>query len=169
VQRPARFATIFAACFLTGIGILLTPPVQAVDARVSRALVKVSHTLIGVCGGTASVEGAVLRDPASGFAVEMKDGCNALNVTILLWSAVIAFSAPWRLKAVGLVAGGLILQILNIVRFISLFYLGQYSRTWFDFAHNYLWESLLVLDTMVLFWLWGNRVSRSESAPDVAP
>ena len=168
LNRPARFAVVFAGCFLAGIGILLTPPVQAVDARVSRALVTVSHRLIGVCRGKSRVEGAVLRDPASGFAVEMKDGCNAVNVTILLWSAVLAFPAPSRLKVLGILAGSLILQVLNIVRFISLFYLGQYSATWFDFAHGYVWESLLVLDTLVLFWLWVNRVSRSVGAPNVA-
>jgi len=168
MNRPARFAAVFAGCFLAAIGILLTPSVQAVDARVSRALVLTSSRLIGACGGSATVEGAVLRDPASGFAVEMKDGCNAVNVIILLCSAVIAFPASWRQKAWGVLAGSLILQILNIVRFVSLFYLGQYSRTWFDFAHSYLWESLLVLDTVALFWFWVRRVSHPLSAPNVA-
>lgn len=35
---------------------------------------------------------------------------------------------------------------------------------WFDFAHAYLWESLLVLDTMVVFWLWVNRVAQYRAA-----
>jgi exosortase H (IPTLxxWG-CTERM-specific) len=165
-MRTARFAVIFAGCLLCGIGVLLTPPVQAVDRQFSRVLVKVSHGLIGICGGKARVEGAVLRDPASGFAVEMRDGCNAVNVTIMLWSAVLAFPAPWRLKVLGLLAGSLLIQALNIVRFISLFYIGQYSMTWFDFAHGYLWESLLVLDTMVVFCLWANRASRYGAVPN---
>ena len=94
----------------------------------------------------------------------MRDGCNAINVTILLWSAILAFPAPWKMKALGLAAGSAIVQALNIVRFITLFYLGQYSATWFEFAHAYLWESLLVLDTMVVFWLWVNRVGRLGAA-----
>jgi exosortase H (IPTLxxWG-CTERM-specific) len=166
-MRPARFGLIFGLTFLAGIGLLLTPPVQAVDTKFSRALVKVSHGLIGVCGGKATRTGAILRAP-SGFGVEMRDGCNAVNVTLLLWSAVLAFPAPWKLKALGLAAGSLIIQAVNIVRFISLFYLGQYSMTWFDFAHGYLWETLLILDTLVVFWLWVNRVSRYASAPNAA-
>lgn len=162
-KRPARFALIFGGCFLLGVGILLTPSVHAVDVQFSGALVKISHGIITLCGGTAEVQKAVLRAPASGFAVEMRDGCNAVNVMILLWSAVLAFPAAWRLKALGLVAGSLIIQALNLVRFISLFYLGQYSMSWFELAHGYLWESLLILDTMVIFWLWVNRVSRSEA------
>jgi exosortase H (IPTLxxWG-CTERM-specific) len=164
--RPLRFVLVFACCFLLSFGLLLTPPAQYLDGRFSRALVRVSHGLITLCSGKARVEGPVLRDPASGFAVEMKDGCNAVNVTILLWSALLAFPARWKSKLWGALAGSLIIQALNLVRFISLFYIGQYSMTWFDFAHGYLWESLLVLDTMVVFWLWVDRVSRSGAVAD---
>jgi len=158
--QPGRFAAIFAACFLFAVGVLLTPPAQKLDVQFSHGLVKIASGLIHLCGGKSLVQGAVLRDPAGGFAVEMRDGCNAVNVTILLWSAVLAFPAPRRQKALGLLAGSLIIQVLNIGRFISLFYIGQYSMTWFDFAHGYLWETLLVLDTMVIFWMWVNRVFR---------
>ena len=127
------------------------------DVEFSRVLVKIAHGVVLVCGGHATRDAAILRAPG-GFGVEMRDGCNAVNVTILLWSAVLAFPAPWKMKALGVIAGSVIVQVLNIVRFISLFYLGQYSMTWFDFAHAYLWESLLVLDTMVVFWVWVKRV-----------
>lgn len=160
ITRPARFAVIFAACFLAGIGLVMLPPVQRIDGSFSRFLVRISHGLIGICGGAAAMDGTILRAP-SGFAIEMKDGCNGVNVTILLWSAVLAFPASWRMRALGLAAGSLAIQLLNVVRFISLFYIGQYSTSWFEFAHGYLWETLLMLDTMVVFWLWVGRVSRA--------
>src|SRR6516165_3270361 len=75
-NRAMRFALVFGACFLFGICFLLTPPMQ-------------------IFGGHALVQGAILRAP-SGFAVEMRDGCNAINVTLLLWSAVLAFPASWK-------------------------------------------------------------------------
>jgi exosortase H (IPTLxxWG-CTERM-specific) len=146
--------------------VLLTPPIQRVDVRFSAGLVKISHGLISICGGHATRNAAILRSPG-GFAVEMRDGCNAINVTILLWSAVLAFPAPWKMKAWGLMVGSIVIQVLNIGRFISLFYLGQYSMPWFDFAHAYLWESLLVLDTLVVFWLWVNRIARLQAVSHV--
>ena len=154
--RPSRFLLVFAGYLLLAFGVLLTPQVQSLDFKFSRILVQLSNTLVVAFGGHATHDDAIMR-ASSGFAVEMRDGCNAVNVTILLWSAVLAFPASWKSKAVGLVAGTAIIQALNIVRFISLFYVGQYSMAWFDFAHVYLWESLLVLDTMVVFWLWVNR------------
>ena len=165
--RPLRFVLIFTVSLLIGFGVLLTPPVQKVDVQFSRALVKVSHGLILMCGGHATRDAAILRAPA-GFGVEMRDGCNAINVTILLWSAILAFPSSWRMKAAGLLAGSAIIQVINILRFITLFYLGQYSLPWFDFAHAYLWESLIMLDTMVVFWYWVNRVQRANSPSHAA-
>ena len=160
-----RFAIVFGVTFLLGFGVLTLPAVQAVDGRFSQALVTFSHALIRACGGKATAAGAILRAP-SGFGIEMRDGCNAINVTILLWAAVLAFPAKWKMKLAGLAAGSLVIQAVNVIRFITLFYIGQYSAMWFDFAHGYLWESLIVLDTMVIFWLWVSRVSRAGNAPN---
>src|SRR5581483_8397235 len=166
--RPTRFVILFAGCILAGFGLLFTPPVQSADAGFSQALVKISHALIVRCGGHALVEGPVLRAPTGSFGVEMKDGCNGANVTILLISAMLAFPASWKLRALGFRGGSLIIQSLNIVRFISLFYIGQYSLFWFDFAHGDFWESLLLLDTMVVFWVWANRVCRAGNAANAS-
>jgi exosortase H (IPTLxxWG-CTERM-specific) len=162
-NRPKRFAILFAICFLVGCAALPLPPVQLIDGKFSQSLVRISGALIGICGGKASVQGAILCSPG-GFAVEMKDGCNAVTVTILLWAAIVAFPATKKMKILGLIAGSLIIQVVNIIRFITLFYIGQYSATWFDFAHAYLWESLIVLDTLVVFGVWVKRASRVEGA-----
>jgi exosortase H (IPTLxxWG-CTERM-specific) len=164
--RPTRFVTVFAICFLLGFALLVTPPVHVLDAGFSSVLVRISHALIAWCGGHASIDGAVLRSSTGDFGVEMKDGCNGINVMILLWSAILAFPASWSMRGMGLLAGSLIIQALNMLRFVSLFYTGQYSMSWFDFAHGYLWESMLILDTLVVFWVWADRVSRSRARPN---
>jgi exosortase H (IPTLxxWG-CTERM-specific) len=160
--RPVRFSLIFFCCFVLGIAVLLIPPVQRVDQWFTQGLVALSHKIITVCGGHATRQGAILRSP-SGFAVEMRDGCNAVNVTILLCSAVLAFPAAWKMKVLGILGGAAIIQVVNLFRFITLFYLVQYSMPWFDFAHAYLWESLIVLDTTVVFWYWATHVLRSAT------
>jgi exosortase H (IPTLxxWG-CTERM-specific) len=165
-RKPWMFIMLFTLCCIAGFALLLSPMAGPAVLKFSRSLVGFSGLLIGFCGGHVRVEGAVLRDPFTGFAIEMRDGCNAANVTILLWSAMLAFPAAWRIKAVGLLAGSLAIHAVNIVRFISLFYLGLYSASLFEFAHAYLWECMLVLDTMVIFGLWVNRVSGSSAVPN---
>lgn len=158
--RPVKFALIFFSCFIFGSAVLRTVPVQRCDQWFTQGLVALSHKIITICGGHATRQGAILRSPG-GFAVEMLDGCNAVTVTILLCSAVFAFPAAWKMKALGILGGAAFIQVVNLFRFITLFYLGQYSIPWFEFAHAYLWESLIVLDTMVVFWYWAVYVLRS--------
>lgn len=161
--RATRFMATFAVSLLAAFGLLFTPLGQAIDTKFSGVLVGISHSLIVSCGGKALTEGAILRTQPGGFGIQMQDGCNGVNVTILLCSAILAFPSSWGKKLVGLIAGSVIIQGLNLVRFVSLFYLGQYSMAWFDFAHGYLWESLLILDTLVIFAVWASRISRSEA------
>jgi exosortase H (IPTLxxWG-CTERM-specific) len=144
----------------------MTPPVQRAVVFFSDSLVTVSGAIIHLCGGSAQVAGTVLRDPATGVGIEMKDGCNGLFVTLLLCSALAAFPASWTQRAKGLLIGIAAIQSLNLVRFISLYYLCLYNQAWFDFAHEYLWESLIMLDALAVFWLWVQLVFRSTALPD---
>ena len=43
------------------------------------------------------------------------------------------------------------MQALNIVRIISLFYLGQRNYNVFEWFHLYLWPVLIMLDVLVVF------------------
>ena len=164
--RPGRFLVLFAACVVVAFGILVAPFARPTVELFSHGLVEASALLISLAGGRASVEGTVLRSPITGFAVNMKDGCNGISVMILLWSAVLAFPASWTLKVKGLLIGSVAIQGLNFLRFISLFYLGQYNMLWFEFAHAYLWESLIMLDAMVVFWVWVTMVLRPLQRTD---
>jgi exosortase H (IPTLxxWG-CTERM-specific) len=54
----------------------------------------------------------------------------------------------------GMAAGLVAIQVLNVVRVISLFYLGQWSAAAFEWAHLYLWQALIMLDALVVWLLW---------------
>lgn len=166
--RPGRFFLVFLLCVFAGFGALLAPFARPLVAQFSTGLVRTSTALISAAGGKVSAQGTFMSAPSSGFTIQMKDGCNGAHVTILLWSAVLAFPASFLWKAKGLLIGTVAIQGLNFVRFISLFYLGQYNYAWFEFAHFYLWESLIMLDALVVFWLWAAMVFRSVSRQNEA-
>jgi exosortase H (IPTLxxWG-CTERM-specific) len=166
VARPGRFFALFAVFFLAGFALLMAPPVQPAVVSFSRALVAASGALIHLCRGHAQVAGTALLDPSTGAGIEMKDGCNGLYVTLLLCSALAAFPASWKQRAKGLAIGIGAIQSLNVVRFISLYYLCLYNQAWFDFAHEYLWESLIMLDALAVFWMWVQLVFRSTAVQD---
>jgi exosortase H (IPTLxxWG-CTERM-specific) len=163
-----RFLILFPVCLLAGFGLLEAPPVARGVASFTQSLVTVSGALIHFFGGRANVFGAILMSPTDGFGVKVENGCNAINVTILLWAAILTYPAPWLDRLKGLAVGSLALHAVNLLRIISLYYIGQYNRNWFDFAHYYLWESLIVLDTLVIFWFWATLVRRSMRRRDAA-
>lgn len=154
-SRPAvRFILLFALAAFVQFAILLAAPVRPFVDGFSGRLAAVSGSLIRTFGGTCLQQGAILSDPAKGFALEIRDGCNGVNVTILLWAAIVAYPARLKWKLIGLVGGLAAIQLLNLLRLISLFYLGQYDRPLFQFAHLYLWETLIIIDAVAVFGLW---------------
>jgi hypothetical protein len=40
------------------------------------------------------------------------------------------------------------------VRVISLFYLGQWNRDVFEWAHLYVWQALIMLDVLIVWLVW---------------
>jgi len=110
--------------------------------------------------------GNVIRDSASGFGVRIERGCNGLEAVIILFSAIFAFPAPLKNKLIGFVIGFFAIQSLNLVRIISLFYLGQWNYTAFEWFHLYLWQALIILDALVVWLIWLRTLPGSRKPPD---
>ena len=89
-------------------------------------------------------------------------GIGLLQATLVLLAAILAFPAPWRHKAIGLVIGVVAVQALNIIRVISLFYLGQWSMLAFEWAHLYLWQALIMLDVLIVWLIWIRKIVNIE-------
>jgi len=110
--------------------------------------------------------GNVIRDSASGFGVRIERGCNGLEAVIILFSAIFAFPAPLKNKLIGFAIGFFAIQLLNLVRIISLFYLGQWNYTAFEWFHLYLWQALIILDALVVWLIWLRTLPGSRKPPD---
>jgi len=160
-NRSRTFVAVFVAAALVQFALLLATPIRPLIEGFSAQLATASAHLIRLFGGACVQTAAVLSNPARGFALEVRDGCNGVNVVILLWSAILAYPSNWRWKLLGLGRGLTAIQALNLLRLISLFSLGQYSFRVFEFAHLYLWETLIILDAIVVFRFW-SRGSEQE-------
>lgn len=111
------------------------------------------------------VQGSEIRNGQAGFAVSIKSGCNGVEAALILAAAILAYPARWDRKLVGMVAGVAAIQMLNILRIISLFYLGEWSEQALTIAHLYVWPGLIILDALILFLLWMHWQGRARKAP----
>lgn len=156
------FAVILGALFVAE----LTRPVeQHVILPFTAAIAKVSVWLVGLFDANVIAYGNELHSTRNGFAISIERGCNGVEAVIILVSAMLAFPAPWKHRLAGIGIGFVAIQLLNLVRIISLFYLGQWNRIWFDWFHLYLWQALIVLDALVVFLIWLRYVPRERIEP----
>jgi exosortase H (IPTLxxWG-CTERM-specific) len=125
------------------------------------ALAAISAGLVRWFDPQVLAQGNVLQSAHNGFAVSIEAGCNGVEATIVLVAAILAFPAPWQRKLVGLAVGIVAVQALNIVRVISLFYLGQWNFDAFEFAHRYVWQALIMLDVLIVWLLWVRTLPRT--------
>lgn len=150
-----RFLILFlvAQAILFGLEIL-QPVQQAVILPWTSLLADISGWLMSFFDENVQTYGKVIRSQANNFAVSIEPGCNGVEAMIVLLAAILAFPAPWIYKLKGLFWGFIAIQGMNLLRIISLFYLGQWSTVLFDWAHLYIWQALIMLDALVVFLIW---------------
>lgn len=151
----ARFFLVFIAIVALLFTLELTPfGQQAFVLPFTAAVARVSVTLIHLFDDEVQSQGKVIWDQDSGFAVSIEAGCNGVEAGIVLIAAMIAFPATWSQKLAGIAVGLLTVQVLNLARIISLFYIGQWNETIFEWAHLYIWQALIMLDVLLVFLFW---------------
>jgi exosortase H (IPTLxxWG-CTERM-specific) len=169
-----RFLAIFIVCLLVLFTLDVLQPVNdLVIDPFNGVLAWISAHVIDLFGGDAISQGKALISPTTGMAVTIERVCNGIEAVIVLVSAMLAFPAPWKYKLLGVLAGTLAIQALNVVRIISLYYLHQWDRTAFDWFHEYIWQALIVLDALAAYLIWLRLLPRpvapATDAADAPP
>jgi len=135
----------------------------------TNTLAAVSARLVTFFDPNVIATGKVLQSTANGFAVSIESGCNGVEATIVLVAAILAFPAPWKHRLMGLVAGVVAVQGLNVIRVISLFYLGQWNLDVFEWAHLYVWQALIMLDVLIVWLVWVRTLPDARAKVAAAP
>jgi exosortase H (IPTLxxWG-CTERM-specific) len=105
----------------------------------------------------------VIRDKTTGFGVRIERGCNGVEALIILFAAIFAFPAPLKNKLIGFTIGFFAIQGLNLVRIVSLFYMGQWNQVAFEWFHLYLWQALIILDALVVWLIWLRTLPQAKA------
>ena len=167
-----RFAVTFAVVLGLAFYLYILGPVQThVILPFTSALAWICTSLIHFFDDNVIAAGKVISAPG-GWAVSIEAGCNGVEAVIILAAAILAFPAPWKHRIVGFVLGFFAIQGLNVVRIISLFYIGLWERNacipgevchtvWFEWFHLYLWQALIILDALVVWLIWLRYLPRT--------
>jgi exosortase H (IPTLxxWG-CTERM-specific) len=154
-----RSETRFLILFLSILGISFTvialkPVNDAFVVPYTTLIAKASGNVLQLFGEDITISGCLLRSPR--FAVTIYNGCNGLITSLIFVSGVLAFPARWSAKLIGVVGGLLAIQIINLVRIISLFYIGIFLPQFFNQSHIFIWQSLVILAGVTLWIVWAH-------------
>jgi len=93
-------------------------------------------------------------------SVEIIRECTGVYPTALYLAAVFAYRCSWRSKLLGIFGGIIAIQVLNLIRIVSLMLVLKWSPDSFEFMHLTVWQSLMVFLTALLWLLWSTELTR---------
>jgi len=153
--RGLIYIVAFALLTLGAMALLIVPSVDAGFTQpFTRSLVVVCAGVMNLFGAKVVASGVVLSFAYASGAVMVSSGCNGVEVCILFAAALAPFPAPITARVVGIVVGVVAIQLLNLVRIISLLFLARFAQNLFDFFHLFFWDAFIMLDAVVLFLAW---------------
>ena len=146
--RPARrFVIGFLATSAVLLSLYYFP--YSDDGPVKRAIAGYLHLY-------AVVSGAVLRlfergvtvsgtDIIGRYSLRLVRTCDAMDVNILLVSAVLAWPGRWRRRLLAAAIGLGCVLVVNVTRICSLYYVGVFHPSSFTFVHIELWPIAMLV------------------------
>lgn len=155
-RRSLAFLARFLGLLLLFYAIVAWRPIN--DRAIvpfTAAIARAGGRVLNRLGERVTVEGT--RIVSAGFSVNIENGCNGVETALLFAAAVLAFPAPWSWRAAGLAGGLAAIQLVNLVRVVSLFWIGAHRRELFTTSHTVLWQSAVVLFGVLLFLSWASR------------
>jgi exosortase H (IPTLxxWG-CTERM-specific) len=146
-------ARFFAALIVFYLVIASNPVNDHVIVPFTELIVHTTAFVLRGMHEPIEVVGTVIRTSPR-FALDVRNGCNAVEAMMLLAAAMIAFPATLRSRLTGLLVASAAIQIVNLVRISSLVWLGEHHREAFDIVHVAVWQTIVILFALTMFVFW---------------
>ena len=153
------YVLLMGAFFLL-LGLKPVQNVVDINGGYSNAIVYVTAQVLGLIGVTSTVQGSVIHLPSISLDVEF--GCNGLEAVMIYAVAVLTFPASWKNRLIGILAGFLVIQVLNLIRIVALAYAGVYHKDLFDLIHLYVAQGVMIAVALATFVLYLTYLSHGQ-------
>ncbi len=161
-----RFALIFLIVFLIlQFGYSASRGGIVEHLVIDIATVRPSVAVINLIAPQEQAQAAGHRIVAPQGGLNILNGCEGTESMFLLLAAMVAFSAPWKHKLKGFLAGLVLVYGLNQVRIIALYFVAHHDKHWFDLLHGYIAPTLIIVLTCVFFLWWAGNSAAVKVEP----
>lgn len=164
IQYLATFGIVALALF----SVLATPWAERLFVQpFTQGLVDVTAFLVRPFDSRVIADDDILRFNDGLGAVRVLAGCNAVEVCALLGAAILAFPARLKDCLIGAGLGIIALQAVNLLRIVTLLYLSRSSQEVFEFFHHYVWDAMIGLEGLLIFFFWARWQGRRKPVASI--
>ncbi|MBZ0168980.1 membrane protein [Candidatus Methylomirabilis lanthanidiphila] len=128
---------------------------ELIGQPLAMAFTVVSGLVLNLLSLKATASGTLLQ--VEGFAARIDDVCTGIFVVAIFVSAVMAYPSRMKEKLKGFLLGASVIFSLNLIRVVSLMYIGRYFPTFFETAHLLIWQSLVIFAALLAWLYWTER------------
>lgn len=162
-KPESRFLILFLLILGVSFTVVALRPVDSsVVTPYTACIARVSGFVLRLLGEDTAVKGCAVSSPR--FAVTIYNGCNGLVTSLIFIAGVLAFPARWSAKLIGVLGGLIAIQLINLVRIVSLFYIGVFLPQHFNDAHIFIWQSLVILFGVSLWIVWAHFFALAQES-----
>lgn len=158
-SRPQISVRRFVITYLIVMGlfylfIVFKPLTNRIDVNdiYTKNVVLVTAKILTAAGIPCAYKESIINVP--GISLDVKFGCNGLEAVMIYSVAVIAFPAPWKKKVIGILAGFLAIQAVNILRIAGLAYAGIHFKSLFNYIHIYVAQGIMIAVALAVFFIY---------------
>ncbi len=113
---------------------------------------RLSGMIANLLGSAVTVDGSTIT--SVDFAVEVRRGCDAIQPAAIFLSGVLSFPANMKARLIGALTGTIFIFCINIVRIVSLFYIGVHYPDLFELMHVEVWQVGFIFLALLLWIVW---------------
>ena len=122
---------------------------------IQRSLALVTSGFLNLFGQSTVVVDTTVQSEV--FGISVVTACTGLFTTGLFVIAVLAFPALWWRKLIGVGMGVFGIYAVNVIRLVTLYFIGVELPGFLDQAHQLVWQSLLIVIAVALWLYWAGR------------
>jgi len=152
-----RFCLIFFSCLAAFLLVYLKLRSSSLFLPVLAFNAAVTSPILNLLGASTTAHGAMVSSPDFSFKVIPE--CTSIVFSGIFACAVLAWPCQLRNKLIGIAFGAVTLFLLNLVRLITLFYIGTHFPRFLNAAHFFGWQALMVLLTLSLWLFWMEKLT----------
>jgi len=151
-KTALRFCLLFVVVFGAEFAIFILWGFSKIGPFLAEWNAQATAWILRLLGADGQAHGVLVT--SSLFSAKIVFECTATFVIMIFVAAVVAYHCGWRYKLLGIGGGVPAIFLANLVRLVSLFYIGYWFPTAFEEAHQLAWQSLMVFFVLFLWLFW---------------